>query len=171
MIRDKIQFLYQHKWKPFRNYRIAKKILLTKLVILNTAGVAEIHVLTSSKDYLVLIWALKSFYWKTKKSYPLCIHEDGSLTADQLTLLRKQFPGCRLVEKKYADAEVINALQSYPHCLQFRKTNHLAPKVFDFYHYCNADKIILFDSDLLFFESPDILLERIEDDNYKLNTR
>ncbi|MBD2028220.1 hypothetical protein H6F80_28070, partial [Leptolyngbya sp. FACHB-711] len=52
----------------------------------------------------------------------------------------------------------------------FRKTNHLAPKVFDFASYLESDRMLLLDSDILFFREPTALLQRIEDPNYLLNT-
>jgi len=144
-------------------------ILQTPPVEDTTDETCEIHVLTSGQDWLNLIWTLKSFYRVAKKRYALCIHEDGSITANQIETLTKHFPAARVISKSRADAEVLPSLASFPRCSEFRKANHLAPKVFDFPFYLNSDRMLLLDSDVLFFREPAELLHLIEDPNYRLN--
>ncbi|MBE9061360.1 hypothetical protein [cf. Phormidesmis sp. LEGE 11477] len=130
----------------------------------------EIHVLTSSKDWLNLMWALKSFYWASEKCYALCIHDDGTLATEQKETLQQHFPKSRVIDRQAADAYVLESLTTYSNCLEFRKTNPLSPKVFDFSAYLRSDRMLLLDSDVLFFENPTALINRIEDPSYKLNT-
>jgi hypothetical protein len=130
----------------------------------------EIHVLTSSDDWLNLLWALKSFYWVSERSYALCIHDDGSLEDDHRATLQEHFPNARLIERKAADARVIPFLDDYPKAKSFRQENHLAPKLFDFQVYLKSDQMLLLDSDVLFFEEPTELLWRIEDPTYQKNS-
>jgi hypothetical protein len=130
----------------------------------------EIHVLTSAADWLNLVWALKSFYFYSKRKYSLCIHDDGSLGSHEASTLRKHFPGARLISRMEADGKLEEVLASYPRSLAFRRSNHLAPKVFDFAHYLTAPRLLLLDSDILFFTEPVELLRRIEDTAYKLNS-
>lgn len=130
----------------------------------------ELHVLTSAKDWLNLIWSLKSFYYYSKRDYALCIHEDGSLTDSNLAAFAYHFPQARVITRSEADKQVLGGLTGYPNCLEFRKTNMLSLKVFDFLHYLNSDRMFLFDSDLIFFEEPQELLDRIENKDYCLNT-
>ena len=144
--------------------------------ILNTPPVAdtsdrrfEIHVLTSRGDWLNLIWSLKSFYAASGRHYALCIHEDGSLDAFALSSLQRHFPAARIVRRQEADQKLSQELQGFPNCLQFRKTNLLSLKVFDFIAYLQADRMVLFDSDLLFFDEPEAYLTRLEDNDYRFN--
>lgn len=132
--------------------------------------VCEIHVLTSSDDFLNLLWALKSFYRASGRRYPLCIHDDGSLDAEHAALLTDHFPDARVIERGRADVEVLPTLEEYPRAHAFRAENHLAPKLFDFVHYLRGDHMMLLDSDVLFFEEPTELLRRIEDPDYTTNT-
>jgi hypothetical protein len=69
-----------------------------------------------------------------------------------------------------ADAKLAKFLRSFPRSLEFRSTNLLAPKVFDFIAYLESDRMGLFDSDLLFFAEPTIYLQRVEDPAYRRNT-
>jgi hypothetical protein len=130
----------------------------------------EIHVLTSKHDWLNLVWTLKSFYVASGRRYALCIHEDGSLDSDALSSLRRHFPAARIVGRREADARLAQELRAFPRSLEFRNTNLLAPKVFDFIAFLQADRMALLDSDLLFFDKPTAYLHRLEDPLYKLNT-
>jgi len=149
---------------------VRPRILRTAPVFADDASVCEIHVLTSGSDWLNLIWALKSFYRASGRSYALCIHDDGSLTIEQRRILLEHFPRARLIARQRADEEVLTALAGFPLCKRFRESNHLAPKIFDFRHYLRADRMLLLDSDVLFFSEPTELLRRIEDSNYLKNT-
>jgi hypothetical protein len=171
------KLLYQYK-KRFGSglatawYRdvVRKRILHTRPVVADDGSVCEIHVLTSESDWLNLIWALKSFYQTSGRRYSLCIHDDGSLNDLIRTKLRHHFPAARIVDRNESDGSVVASLSDLPLCRAFRETNHLAPKVFDFRHYLNADRMLVLDSDVLFFAEPTELLRRIEDPRYRLNT-
>jgi hypothetical protein len=149
---------------------VRPRILRTPPITGLTDDRCEIHVLTSAADWLNLVWALKSFYRASGRRYALCIHDDGTLTIDQTGQAHYHFPEARLISRTEADSTVLPTLTSYPRCAEFRKTNLLAPKVFDFAHYLRSDRMLLLDSDVLFFDEPNDLLTRIENPNYRLNT-
>lgn len=149
---------------------VRRRILKTKPVEGISDKKCEIHVLTSSADFLNLIWALKSFYHYSEVSYTLCIHDDGSLGIEHIDVLANHFPGARIISRQQADQEVLPTLEKFPHSYQFRKQNHLAPKLFDFIHYLESDRMLLLDSDILFFSKPQELIHRIEDRSYRWNT-
>jgi len=162
---------YQHGWQTayFRD-TVRFRILDTQPIAQTSDRACEIHVFTCSQDWLNLIWALKSFYWASKRQYALCIHDDGTLTDANRATLQQHFPNARIIDRPSADARVLAELQNYPRCLEFRQSNHLAPKVFDFASYLETDRMLLLDSDILFFSEPTELLQRIEDPGYLLNT-
>lgn len=150
--------------------QVKPQILKTRPIVGATDSCCEIQVLTSAQDWLNSMWALKSFYWSAKRRYALCIHDDGTLTTEHCDALQRHFPHARVVKRKIADEYVLDGLSSYPRCLEFRKANQLSLKVFDFAAYLESDRMLLLDSDVLFFEEPTALLNRIEDPDYKLNT-
>ncbi|NJN59088.1 MAG: hypothetical protein HC879_17115 [Leptolyngbyaceae cyanobacterium SL_5_9] len=162
---------YEHGFQTahFRD-TVRFRILDTKPILDTTDRSCEIHVLTYEKDWLNLIWALKTFYHYSGRRYALCIHDDGTLTADNRATLQHHFPNARIIDRPTADQDVLAKLADYPRCLEFRKTNHLSPKVFDFAAYLESDRMLLLDSDVLFFAEPTALLQQIEDSNYRLNT-
>jgi hypothetical protein len=122
----------------------------------------EIHVLTSEVDWLNLLWALKSFYVHSGRSYALCIHDDGTLHDEARQALRAAFPDARLILRAEADARVQPSLAKFPLCQQLRATNVLALKVFDFHAFLEAERMMIFDSDILFFSQPTALLKILE---------
>jgi len=130
----------------------------------------EIHVLTSETDYLNLLWALKSFYRVAPRRYALCIHDDGSLTDIACDRIVRLFPAARLIRRDAAEPVVLEFLKDFPRCLELRRTNQLSLKVFDFRAFLGSDRMLLLDSDVLFFEEPTQLLARIEGAGYRRNT-
>jgi len=162
---------YEHGWQTayFRD-TVRFRILNTKPIVGATDRTCEIHVFTCAQDWLNLVWTLKTFYHYSKRRYALCIHDDGTLTKRDRATLQHHFPNARIIDRPSADAWVLPKLQAYPRCLEFRKTNHLAPKVFDFASYLESDRMLLLDSDILFFQEPTTLLQRIENANYLLNS-
>lgn len=149
---------------------VRPRILRTAPVKGTVDSAAEVHVLTSARDWLNLVWTLKTFYHYSRRQYRLCIHEDGSVPPDGLAALRHHFPHARLISRSDADARLVSDLAPYPRALKFRQTNQLAPKIFDFAAYLEADRMLLFDSDLLFFGNPVELIRRVEDPGCQCNT-
>lgn len=169
LLRARLRFRHGVRVAYYRDV-IRPRILESSPVVGPTDTQCEIHVLTSAKDVLDLMWGLKSFYRASGRRYALCIHDDGTLTADLQAHLRTHFPAARLISRPEADAAVLPTLAGHPRCVDFRRSNHLAPKLFDFGHFLRSDRMLLLDSDVLFFDQPTELLRRIEDPTYQLNT-
>lgn len=129
----------------------------------------EIHILTSSTDWQNACWALRSFYCATGAAYALYIHDDGTLPVSAVGSIKRQFPEAYILEKHQADKEVLPWLGQYPLSYKFRTTNPLAQKVFDSMFYGCAPRILLLDSDVLFFNRPQRLLEIAESSQFRKN--
>lgn len=149
---------------------VRQRICKTRPVRKTSSEQCEIHVLTSSQDWLNLLWTLKTFYHFSGRHYALCIHDDGTLPEMAVAAMRRHFPEARLISRAEADRAVLPALEGYPKCLAFRKSNTLALKLFDFRHYSRSSRMLLLDSDILFFREPVELLRRIDDPAYQLNS-
>ena len=149
---------------------VRPRILNTSPESGTSSHVCEIHVLTSADDWLNLVWMLKTFYRFSGRQYALCIHDDGSLPEHAVETLRKHFPHARLIARAEADRVVLASLAGYPRCLEFRRTNTLSLKLFDFLQYLESDRMLLLDSDILFFSKPTELLRRIDDPGYRFNS-
>jgi hypothetical protein len=148
--------------------RIRPMILQTDPVIAENPQ-CEIHVLTSTDDWLNLIWAMKSFYSVSQNAYRLCIHDDGSLTDEAVRTLMHHFPAARLLARTAADAMATQQLADYPNCARFRSSNHLSLKLLDSAMFLDGSRMLLMDSDVLFFRTPTALIGRIESQAYNRN--
>lgn len=122
----------------------------------------EIHVLTSSGDWLNLLWALKSFYLYSGRTYALCIHDDGTLSDEAREAITSALPHARLISRETADRRVEPLLANYPRCQKLRATNTLALKVFDFIAFLESERMMILDSDILFFTEPAALLATLD---------
>jgi hypothetical protein len=60
-------------------------------------------------------------------------------------------------------------LAGYPRCRRYRATHPLAVKAFDFGAFLRTPRLLLLDSDVLFFARPDDLLARAGDPGYRRN--
>jgi hypothetical protein len=141
---------------------VRPQILATVPVTGTSDRTCEIHVLTSSGDWLNLLWALKSFYARSGRHYALCIHDDGTLDAFAQDALKLAFPNARLISRREADARVEPRLAACPRSQALRATNTLALKVFDFPAFLEAERMMILDSDVLFFSEPHALLTALE---------
>lgn len=130
---------------------------------------AEVHVLTSERDWLNTIWALRSFYAQVQRRYALVIHGDATLSRTAVETMLRHFPSARVIEEKDIREEVLDSLAGLPYCRKLRETNTLSIKSFDFVHTLQSARMILFDSDLLFFARPEAFLARLEADAPCLN--
>jgi hypothetical protein len=150
--------------------KIRPKILQTRPCTGLVDDSAEVHVLTSEQDWLNLLWTLKSFYNVSDKPYKLVIHEDGSLGEEEKGHMIRLFPDAAIISRKESDSKVLPSLEASPRALDFRSTNALSLKLFDFPFFLNSERMILLDSDILFYSRPQVLLDRIADPAYMKNT-
>src|SRR6266571_4775888 len=128
---------------------IRTQILRTPAIPKTDDSTCEIHVLTSARDWMDLLWGLKSFYLMSKRHYALAIHDDGSLRHAEVATLKRHFPNARIITRSQSDALMEEVLCRFPRSRQFRRENPLALKVFDFSAFLESDRMLLLDSDIL----------------------
>jgi hypothetical protein len=119
-----------------------------------------VHLMCYQADYLCGLWALKSFYYHSQKSYPLVIHVQGESTPLLENRLRTHFPNARLIFQAEADHIVESRLRE-SNCLtllRFRETLPIVQKLTDLMIMATSRRILIIDADVLFFRCPDELL-------------
>jgi hypothetical protein len=147
--------------RAWKRRRIQQRILDTPPIWTQGADAprsdcdVEVRVLTWRRDWINVIWALKTFYHFADVDYPLYIH-DGGLAPGQAYLLQKHFPQAALIGTKAADLQVADKLQKrgLTRCLAYRQRNVSTRKLFDFYLLSKADYLISIDSDIVFLRRP-----------------
>jgi len=167
----KLKQRYQHGLRPLYYMEKVRPRILDTVPMENTVNDAcELHVLTWKGDWLNVIWMLKSLIHFGEIDYKLCIHEDGSLGQYEIETIQKHFPAARVIDRGKADSDLTHRLRGLPRSLEYRRQNPLALKVYDFSFYLESDRMLLLDSDILFFSRPVVLLDRIANVEYKLNS-
>jgi hypothetical protein len=142
-----------------RRRMLQAPILRTPPLRTAATGPVEVRVLTWRRDWINLVWALKTFYHFAGVDCPLVIH-DGGLLAWQIRALCSHFPDARILPVTEADARFPAELgrRGLPRAAEYRARNVSTRKLFDFFLDSTADYIISIDSDIVFFDRPDRLI-------------
>lgn len=146
------QVLYSKKW-------IVPKILQAPPIKILGSGDAEIHVLVSKRDFLAMLWCLYSFYIHGYNEIGLVIHDDGSLQEYHKQKVERIFPGAKLILRSESDSLMEKELTQFPNCKAFRQGHPTNLKVLDFALLSSKSQIIFFDSDIIFYEAPETIIE------------
>ena len=123
-------------------------------------GGIEVHMLLHHKRLYQGLWAFYSLAHFASRSCRFVIHDDGSLTTSDKALLGKVLPGCHVIPREEADAQVFKDLDAHqlPRCVKLRRTLVFALKLFDPAFFARSQSYIIMDSDVLFFACPQQLL-------------
>lgn len=124
----------------------------------DTSQTVPVHVLTGKNDWRLAEWMLASWFHFSEHTWPIFIHDDGTLPDEACVELKKLFPNARIISRREADAAMDPLLRQYPFCADYRKLHPLALKSFDVPHFTPGNRFLLFDSDLLFFNYPPEIL-------------
>lgn len=114
----------------------------------------EVHSLTSHKHLYFYLWSIKSFLLSNNLNPSVVVHDDGTLTKEDIKKLNWHLAGVIIVTKKQADRQVLPLLKNHPSCYKYRSEQKFAKKVFDILLLANSQKIMILDSDVLFFKKP-----------------
>lgn len=125
----------------------------------------EVHMLVGNRTWLMALWAAKSFQWATGFLWDFVFQDDGSLRQVQIEELKRMFPAAVVRAKAEADAEMEWKLAGRPACLNARSKHVMFLKMFDPYFHSSRDRYLLLDSDVLFFQKPQEILDWSEDKN------
>lgn len=148
----------------FARWRLWARILDSKPVITDAGcseTAVEVHLLCCEHDYLCAMWALKTFYHFAQVTYPLAIHLQGWSPERTVRRLRQHFPKARIISQVEADAEVDAELRARQllRLHELRRQTPFTLKLTDFLISCRAPRLLLLDSDVLFFTQPRYLIE------------
>ncbi|MEA3208414.1 MAG: hypothetical protein QOE70_1471 [Chthoniobacter sp.] len=125
-------------------------------------GAVPVHVLTGANDWRLAAWMLASWFHFTEQAWTVVIHDDGTLPDTGSATLTRLFPNLRVVTRAEADVRMEKALRPFPFCHEYRQMHPLALKIFDFPHFAEGARYLVFDSDLLFFNHPREILDWVQ---------
>jgi len=144
--------------------RSFKKILHTPSFDSNPSASVEIHSLISHNDISMYLLAIKSFL-RFYSDVSLVVHDDGTLTKKDINLLQEHLKNVRVINKESADIKIKSFLKDKTNCMNFRQSYINSMQVFDYYLFSNKNKIISFDSDILFLKEPKDIIDWIKNQN------
>lgn len=126
-------------------------------------GPVEVHLLCHRGDYLCALWALKTLCLTSRARWPLVVHVQGSPHAAMIRRLRRHLPDARLVGQREADEKVTQVLSAnHPRLLDTRRHSPFMMKLVDSPVFARAERIVILDSDVLFFRTPVELQTHVE---------
>ena len=118
-----------------------------------------VHVLTGANDWQICAWMLASWLTFTEQTWRIIIHDDGTLPSSAKKALSTLFKTARFISRADSDLAMDKFLQPHPFCHEYRAKHPLAQKVFDIPYYCDSDRLIILDSDLLFYRYPSEIMQ------------
>jgi len=146
------------------SWRIVKKIPRHKC---ERRDNFEIHMLCQKSDMIPAIWVLWSFLKNSQLCPKIVIHDDGSLDKSSIDVFNEKFDNIEIIWKKDAD-ELIDKMNVNPVIKNYRKNGHpLILKLVDILLLSRAEKVMVLDSDVLFFKRPEEVIEFVEGNSGK----
>ena len=80
----------------------------------------------------------------------LQVHDDGTLTAEDVAKITERFPTCRIVSRAEADERMAQELRKFPASAAYRERSPLGLKALDTFYFHPAPVYIYSDSDVLY---------------------
>lgn len=146
---------------------LRKKInLLPPLTLRKENTRLTVAMLANKKRFYESVAALYSFcFWN--KNIDIHYHEDGTLSPDEITFLKKIFPGITVFIRSEQNIKVKDYLSSkgLNSCANFRGHFLFSLKLFDMIKEKKTPYILHIDSDVLFFMEPHEILDIVRNGN------
>lgn len=123
----------------------------------------EIHSLCQKSDIWILACSLYSFlHFSGLNPSAIIIHDDGSLDDNDKRVLVSKFSNLQVISRETADEKIVNLLESERAKL-YRKNGHpLILKLVDIFILSSAPKVMILDSDVLFFKQPGEIIQFVK---------
>ncbi len=122
----------------------------------------SVHFLVSSKTWHAGVLAAISFEFFTQRRWQLFIHEDGSVDDTDRKKIESVLPGAHFISRVLSEEMMKQRLQPYPTCQALRQEHNLFLKFFDLPSFAPGKRMILLDSDVIFFKKPQEILEWVD---------
>ncbi len=171
------QWLYRYKQEAIRRYYDYKVLITRPYLTGEDCPHFELHTLLGHKHVGMTLWSVKSLLHYSGLRYSVVLHDDGSLTVQDIKTLKKHLVNVRIVRRTIADKLIREKIKHLPNCCEYRFTpketsDHRGVKynmrifslrIFDFNLMSTASKIMILDADVLFFKRPQEIIDWVED--------
>lgn len=130
----------------------------------------SLNTLLCHRDVWFYLLTIKSLFYFSKLSLGVQVIDDGSLTATDKKILSKHIKNISIISGDVATKKITALLKNYRYCSIFRESNHKGiythnKKLFDPILLAKTENIILIDSDIIFFNPPNQLINWVKKNN------
>jgi len=119
----------------------------------------EISYLLCSKDFEMGVISAYSLLKFGKQAIKLRFFEDGTLTPDQWSRLKRHFPGHDFLLRKEVDALIIPHFGANSNLVKARNQNPLFHKLIDIPFLSKTERVTFSDPDILYLDHPEEFLD------------
>lgn len=115
----------------------------------------ELHTICNKKDLWMLIWMLRSFLTISKLRPSIVINDDGTLDEETVKLIQSKFSNVHVMFRNETTKRIME-MQSIPEVIKHAKINghFFLDKLINPIIFSKAKKIIITDTDILFYKFP-----------------
>jgi hypothetical protein len=121
------------------------------------------HELVCHDDLLLAMCTAKAANLVLGAPLPWVFHDDGSLSVTDHALLRRHFPGTRVVSRAESDAAYDNGPRRFNALTPMRRSHVMLLKLADLHLFSNSPRILYCDSDVLFFNDATFIADRLHE--------
>ena len=127
---------------------------------LGDAG-GELHTLLCHRDVEMAIAAAMCYALAAQSRFNWIIHDDGSLTVNDVQLIGRLVPFARVIDRRSADARFEQEYRRFPKIGEYRRNQVMALKLVDVRIWAGSARIGYMDSDICFSAYPGIFLKAL----------
>lgn len=147
---------------------LRKEILDTAAVPCPPESSMEVHTQVCERDWINMIWSMKSFRHYSGKKFRLVVH-CNKLTTNKEAVILKHFPGSIISNESSSNNMIPDSWKKYHKNIiniKSKSNTFTIKKVLDSYFLSKNDIFFTIDPDVLFFKKPEVLLESAEKETH-----
>ncbi len=168
-----------HVRKAFVTFNVGWKYLYSKYILSRsitkfkypfeksvTCDNLSMHVLFGHKHLYMALWSIRSYYTVSECIGKLYIHSDGTLTDNDILILKKFFPEAVFIHPDEVPIKWSGEFEAHPAIKSFRekyRDNFFLTKLVDPYFVSDKKCLLFFDIDILWFKNPGLVCEQVSE--------
>lgn len=161
-MKDVLKAFYKYGFRGFNylwmRYVVAVRILSypKPLEKPETRHDLSMHMLSGSRDFVMALWSLASYYRVSQAIGTLYFHSDGTLNEVEREILMRLYPSATYVDARDTLAAHKTFFDAHPALREFRATypKFQCKKLLDPYLASDKPMRLILDSDMLWFRNP-----------------
>jgi hypothetical protein len=142
-------------------YRFLSRLILAKLPKYQCRPREDFsfHMLCQEEDVLMAEWAIRSFLKYSGLCPKIIIHDDGSMTKESARMLESRFSNLKVLFRSEA-LKMLEARKGFERIREFSiKGHNIVTQFIDIFLLSDTSKVMLMDSDILFFNKPQEIID------------